>query len=96
MAEYTKLPHAKALRCLATKKCRESFPEKTRARYDTRNAVRTGKLLRPNICSKCPSTAEIEAHHEDYSKPLEIIWLCPACHHDEHKRIRDSESSFNE
>lgn len=40
------------------------------------------KLKRPNICELCGNTRNrIEGHHEDYSKPLEVLWVCAPCHH---------------
>lgn len=29
-----------------------------------------------------------EAHHSDYSKPLDVIWLCYFCHHALHKSVK--------
>lgn len=49
---------------------------KARVRY----AVLTGKLIRPNECSECGYICTPQAHHEDYSKPLDVIWLCASCH----------------
>ena len=45
-----------------------------------RIAKRSGLLVRPDTCSKCQSVGIIEGHHEDYSKPLEVTWLCKPCH----------------
>ncbi len=42
--------------------------------------IRKGILKRPNYCSNCFSEKYIVAHHEDYSKPLIVIWLCRRCH----------------
>ena len=51
-------------------------------------AVRAGKLI-PQPCEVCgvSKTASdgrraVHAHHDDYSKPLEVRWLCKQ-HHDE-------------
>lgn len=43
-------------------------------------AIKSGKLLRPDACDKCGQGGRIEAHHDDYSKPLEVRWLCVPCH----------------
>lgn len=45
-------------------------------------ALRIGKITRPSTCSKCKEANEVQAHHEDYTKPLDIIWLCKSCHVD--------------
>ena len=39
-------------------------------------------------CEKCGTTKMIHGHHEDYSKPLEVVWLCPLHHAMRHKEIR--------
>jgi len=49
-------------------------------------AIREGKLVPPGACELCPSkkgdwqTWVIHAHHEDYARPLDVIWLCGPCH----------------
>lgn len=43
-------------------------------------AVRRGILVRPAACSKCGDETKLHAHHEDYNKPLEVLWLCYYCH----------------
>ena len=43
-------------------------------------AVRVGKLVKAEQCSKCDGIGRVEAAHMDYSKPLDVIWLCPHCH----------------
>lgn len=42
-------------------------------------ATHTGKLTR-QPCMACGDTEFTEAHHFDYSKKLEVIWLCKTCH----------------
>lgn len=45
------------------------------------SAVIAGKLKRPARCEGCNKKAKrLEKHHEDYSKPLAVKWLCPPCH----------------
>lgn len=59
--------------------------EKYQAHYAVTNAVRDGRLEKPEVCSKCLMPNEyIHGHHADYSRPLDVAWLCPACHAAEH------------
>jgi ribosomal protein S27AE len=71
----------------ATVRNRESRirePQKYQAKNAVNNAVRDGKLTRPAACEQCGSTFALHGHHDDYSKPLEVRWLCAACHHQYH------------
>jgi ribosomal protein S27AE len=45
--------------------------------------VRTGKLV-PQPCEVC-GAINVHAHHDDYSKPLEVRWLCPEDHSHVHR-----------
>lgn len=47
-------------------------------------------------CSICGSEKS-EAHHEDYNKPLEVIWFCRSCHLDFHKQknLRNEQRRVN-
>jgi hypothetical protein len=51
-------------------------------------AIARGTLHKPDICSKCGATGDIAGHHEDYTKPLEVVWLCKLCHGELHRRER--------
>lgn len=51
-------------------------------------AVKSGVLVR-RPCRECGAT-KVEAHHTDYSKPLDVVWLCRAHHVAEHKRLKQS------
>ena len=31
-------------------------------------------------CQACGAESRTEAHHEDYSEALRVMWLCPDCH----------------
>jgi ribosomal protein S27AE len=65
---------------------RKANPEKIVAHWAVGNAVRRGKLVTPNECSECGSDSRLHAHHDDYSKPLEVRWLCVACHSQHHNQ----------
>jgi hypothetical protein len=52
-----------------------------KARYLLNKAVKEGRIIKPSTCSDCSKSGVIiDGHHEDYSKPLEVIWLCKKCH----------------
>lgn len=63
---------------------RAANPKKIRAQEACRYAIRVGKIKRGS-CVSCKSP-KVVAHHNDYSKPLDIIWLC-AKHHSAWHRI---------
>lgn len=58
----------------------ERHPEIRKAHIIVGNFLRDGKLSKPELCSSCGSADPVQAHHADYSKPLDVEWLCHACH----------------
>jgi ribosomal protein S27AE len=48
-------------------------------------AVKTGRLTR-QPCAMCGATST-QAHHDDYSKPLDVRWLCVKHHAEVHRQI---------
>lgn len=78
--KYLNTDHGKKKRNERSAKWDKENPEKRRVHDRTMYAVQTGKLIRPNVCSKCGKECKPQAHHEDYSKALEVIWLCSQCH----------------
>jgi hypothetical protein len=58
---------------------REKHPDRHLAGKILRNAVRS-KISKPDHCTRCGLICNPEGHHEDYSKPLEVLWLCRPCH----------------
>lgn len=74
-----------ALRCslspagaAAKKRWATENPVKRKAQVAVGNAIRDGKLNR-QACSVCGED-KAQAHHHDYSMPLDVIWLCPKHH----------------
>lgn len=51
---------------------------KVKARKALNHAVAAGRVIREACCSCGNSKAQ--AHHEDYSRPLDVVWLCARCH----------------
>ena len=74
---------------LGTKAWVKRNPEKRKAHIATGNAIRDGKLVR-QPCEVC-GTFPAEAHHDDYSKPLDVRWLCTKHHAEHHKNEREKE-----
>jgi len=54
--------------------------EKTEARAILNRAIVAGKVIKPSNCSQCGKLRKVTAHHDDYSKPLNVRWLCYECH----------------
>lgn len=80
-------------------KTHKKDPIKTAARTILNNAINTGKLKRETVCSQCRLNSRIQAHHPDYSKPLDVKWLCTKCHALEHHplpALEDQISSLTE
>lgn len=68
------------------KSYRTKYPNKYRAHNMVNNSIRDSKLF-AEPCEICGSSTEVHAHHNDYAKPLNVRWLCPAHHsqwHAEH------------
>lgn len=60
--------------------------EKYIAHNKVNNAIRDGKLIKPEKCAVCNKKCRLCGHHEDYSKPLEVIWMCQGCHKQHHAK----------
>lgn len=55
-------------------------------------AVEKGLIIRKTHCDNCGATnTKINAHHDDYNKPLGVRWLCSKCHFEWHKNNKATE-----
>jgi hypothetical protein len=67
---------------------RKDNPEAVKGANTLNRAVQQGIIKRPDSCSACGRKTRVHAHHEDYTKPLEVVWLCCSCH----RRIHSTRS----
>lgn len=69
------------------------FKSKNRTQIDARRcvyyAVKGGILIKPLLCEICGENKPLQGHHEDYTKPLEVKWLCRTCHCQQHNKLMD-------
>lgn len=68
-----------------TRAWREEDARRNRAHTAVARAIRNGDLVRAP-CIRCGEQKSV-AHHEDYDKPLEVMWLCQPCHKQRHKEL---------
>lgn len=64
------------------------WPAKSEAHRLVQAALSHKEIIKPDNCSACSKEAtghKLHAHHDDYNKPLDIIWLCNKCHLGRHK-----------
>lgn len=62
------------------------FPLKAEAHRQVKNALRRGELMR-KPCEVCGAVNRIHAHHDDYSRPLTVRWLCQPHHLQLHAKM---------
>ena len=60
--------------------------EKYLAHKTVENAIRAGKITK-QPCQRCGATNLIHAHHDDYTRKLDVMWLCPIHHVERHKEL---------
>lgn len=61
-------------------KWNERYPDRYRAHNMLSAAIRDGRLERGKKCELCGSKKNLEGHHDDYKKPLDVRWMCVRCH----------------
>ena len=78
-------PACRDKRTEAQNKYRLRFPERARAHYLVAESVKWGRMNRLP-CSVC-GDSQSHAHHEDYSRPFDVVWLCPKHHSQRHRQL---------
>lgn len=80
-ADYAKTEAGKVSIKRSSVRWRKNNPVKRLANNAVNNAIRGGLLHKPNSCECCGNSSNIiHGHHDDYAYPLNVRWLCPACH----------------
>jgi ribosomal protein S27AE len=82
-----KLAHRIKQNVEVTKAWKAADKRRQKAHNAVRREILAGRLLKDS-CSRCGSEKSL-AHHEDYDKPLQVIWLCQPCHKQRHKEINN-------
>lgn len=82
-AEYQKTPQGLAAGNRAKRAYLDRNPVKRAAHIAAGSAIRDGRLVR-QPCEVCGND-KAQAHHDDYSKPLDVRWLCTKHHAEWHK-----------
>ena len=85
---YAKTDVSKEYKYEYLKQYRKNNPEKWAAHAAVRNALKTGRLKK-SPCEVCGNEKSVVAHHHDYSKPLDVIWLC----HFHHRQVHTQSAS---
>jgi hypothetical protein len=83
--ERAKSPHRAKLAAGITRIWRAEDKRRQAAHSAVARAVRSGNLTK-KPCARCGDEKSV-AHHEDYDKKLDVIWLCTPCHKQRHKEL---------
>jgi hypothetical protein len=60
---------------------------RVRCRRALQNAKRRGKV-KAEPCRECGGTEHIEAHHDNYDEPFNVVWLCRECHRELTQKVK--------
>lgn len=67
-------------RVLATnQKYRDKYPERMVTQDKFYYAIESG-LIKKQPCFICGTMKNVQAHHNDYSNPYDVVWVCPKHH----------------
>ncbi len=80
-----KTPKRRRLAMRIMREYRHGNPERYQANTAVNNALRDGRLVK-QPCEVC-GRLDVHGHHDDYSKPLGVRWLCPVHHKEHHDKL---------
>jgi len=90
----SKLPHRKELNRKKVIQYRALYPERMAIYSAIARAIEKGTLIKPEQCQECGKGGRIEGHHADYSKPLDVEWLCSRCHRLKHTNFFENRNEL--
>jgi hypothetical protein len=93
--EYRKSVKGKEILANGKRRWALKNKDKISAQIKARQAITRGDLV-VGCCEICGCRENIEAHHEDYHKPLDVRWLCIKHHAERHVEIRSLSRVFPE
>ena len=83
-AEYIRTDRGKIAHSGATTAWMRQHPNRRAASHILNNALKYKKIIR-QPCFICGARAH--AHHPDYDRPLDVVWLCPKHHKEAHALV---------
>ena len=82
--QYKKHPERERAR---RKRYQDKYPERIKANGKLNRVVKRGLIIKLP-CNVCKDVKTV-AHHDDYNKPLDVIWLCEIHHKERHRLINN-------
>lgn len=86
--EYRRTDEGKQAHSRARLSYKSRKPERRAAHVALGNAVRDGRVIPWPVCAVPECTCRPQAHHPDYSRPLDVVWLCARHHKEVHALAR--------
>jgi hypothetical protein len=85
--EVANRPHNVAKKTAWTRERRRGDKAYQAAHNAINKGIASGKIVKPLRCERCGAKRRLHGHHDDYTKSLEVQWLCSVCHTARHKEI---------
>ena len=70
------------------KKWQKEHKKQVRVAGNTNSYINRHNVKRPTKCENCRKERKVVAHHPDYNRPLNVVWLCYSCH----KKLHNAET----
>ena len=87
-AEYQHTPQGKQAIARARRSYKLRKPERRAAQVALGNAVRDRRVIPWPVCAIPECCGKPQGHHPDYSRPLDVLWLCDKHHKEAHALVK--------